>query len=204
VNSLPDLYSLTIPQIAELNHMGEKSAKKIVDSVHASKERGLTRVLTSMGIRHIGERNARLLAGEFGDIHALVSASQERLAEIPGIGPIVADSVFSFFKSQAGMEIIRSLENHGLKMTEEIQAKSTAGHPQFFGKTFVITGTMNHFSRLEMEEQIHQFGGKTSGSVSKKTSYVIAGIDPGSKIEKAKALGIPIASEDEFEQWLAE
>lgn len=202
VNSLPDLYSLTIPQIAELEHMGEKSAKKIVDSVHASKERGLTRVLTSMGIRHIGERNARLLAEEFGDIHALISASQERLAEIPGIGPIVADSVFSFFKSQAGMEIIRSLEKYGLKMTEEVQAKSTAGHPQIFGKTFVITGTMHHFSRLEMEELIHRLGGKTSGSVSKKTSYIVAGIDPGSKIEKAKALGIPIVSEEEFEKWL--
>jgi DNA ligase (NAD+) len=204
VNSLPDLYSLTVQQIKELEHMGEKSAQKMVDSIHASKERGLTRVLTSLGIRHIGERNARLLAETFGNIQALVSASQEQLAEISGIGPIVAESVFGFFKSQAGMKIIQSLENYRVKMTEEIQVKTTAGHPQITGKTFVITGTMNHFSRLEMEEHIHRLGGKTSSSVSKKTSYVVAGIDPGSKMEKAKALGIPIVNEEEFEKWLEE
>jgi DNA ligase (NAD+) len=202
VNSLPDLYFLTIPQIAKLEHMGEKSAQKIVDSIHASKERGLTRVLTSLGIRHIGERNARLLAEEFGDIQALMAASQERLAQIPGIGPIVAESVFSFFKSQAGLEIIQSLKNYGVKMTEDVQAKAAANHPMFFRKTFVVTGTMNHFSRLEMEEQIHRLGGKTSSGVSRKTDYVVAGNDPGSKMDKAKTLGVQIVSEEEFEKWL--
>jgi DNA ligase (NAD+) len=202
VNSLTDLYSLSTPQIAELEHMGEKSAQKIIDSIAASKERGLTRVLTALGIRHIGDRNARLLAEEFGDIQALMEASQERLAQIPGIGPIVAESVFSFFKSRAGMETIQSLENYGIKMTEEIQAKTPVVHSQFFNKTFVITGTMNHFTRLEMEEQIHRLGGKTSSNVSKKTDYVLVGKDPGSKRDKAKALGVPIIGEEEYEKWL--
>jgi DNA ligase (NAD+) len=203
VNSLPDLYSLKIPQIAELEHMGDKSAQKIVDSIYASKKRGLTRVLSSLGIRHIGERNARLLAEEFGNIKTLVSASQKRLSEIPGIGPIVAESVFRFFKSQAGIETIQSLEKHGLKMTEEIQAKASANHSLLYGKTLVITGTMSHCSRLEMEEQFHGLGATTSSSVSKKTDFVIVGSNPGSKLDKAKKLGVEIVAEEEaYERWL--
>jgi DNA ligase (NAD+) len=204
VQSLTDLYSLTIPQLACLEHMGEKSAQKIIESILESKNRGLTRVLTALGIRHIGERNARLLAEEFGDIHALTEASEERLAQIPGVGPIVAESIHQFFRSPAGIEIIQSLERYGVNMIEELRTRKAPGNQRFQGKTFVVTGTMNRFSRLEIEEHVRRLGGKTSASISRKTDYVIAGMDPGSKLIKATELGIAIVGEEEFRQWLAD
>ena len=203
VHSLTDLYSLTIPQLAGLEHMGEKSANKLIGSILESKHRGLSRVLTALGIRHIGERNARLLAEEFGDMHALMEASEERLAEIAGIGPIVAESIYQFFKSPAGMEIVQNLERYGVHMREEMRTRKARGNPRFQGKTFVVTGTMNNFSRVEIEEHIRRLGGKTSSSISRKTGYVIAGKDPGSKLAKATELGITVVGEEEFQRWLS-
>jgi DNA ligase (NAD+) len=203
VKSLTDLYSLTAEQLSALERMGEKSAEKVIAGIVASKDRGLTRVLASLGIRHIGERNARLLAEEFGSIDALLSAPEERLAQIPGIGPIVAESVRSFFQSNAGIETIQNLKQHGVRMTEDISQKKSAVSSKFQGRTFVVTGTMAHFSRPEMEELIRRFGGKTTSSVSRKTDYVVAGTDPGSKLDKAKELGIEVLSESDIEQWAA-
>jgi DNA ligase (NAD+) len=201
VNNLTDLYSLTVEQLSGLDRMGEKSAEKIVAGIDASKDRGLTRVLTSLGIRHIGERNARLLAKEFGNIDAVMSATEERLAEIPGFGPIVAESVRSFFQSKAGIETIRHLRKHGVKMSEEVAREKPADSIKFEAKTFVVTGTMNNYSRAEMEELIRRFGGKTASSVSRNTDYVVAGSNPGSKLEKAKELGVEVISEADVERW---
>jgi DNA ligase (NAD+) len=203
VKSLTDLYALTVEQLADLEHMGEKSAQKLVESIRASKRRGLTRVLTALGIRHIGERNARLLAQEFENIGALMSASEMRLAQIPGVGPIVAESVHRFFKSEAGIETIRSLERYGVNLTEEVHPKAAASRLKLEGRTFVITGTMTQFSRAEMEEIIRRLGGKTASSVSRNTDYVVSGSNPGSKLDKAKELGIEVLSEEDFKQWIA-
>ncbi len=201
VNSLTDLYALTAEKLAELERMGEKSAAKIIAGIQASKDRGLTRVLTALSIRHIGERNARLLAEEFGNIDAILSALEERLAEIPGFGPIVAESVHSFFKSHAGIEIIRNLRQYNVKLTEDSAPRKSASGSRFEGKTFVVTGTMSRYSRAEMEELIRRHGGKTTSSVSRKTDYVVAGADPGSKLDKARELGVEVISEADVEQW---
>jgi DNA ligase (NAD+) len=198
VQSLPDLYSLAIDELTDLEHMGDKSAQKLMESIHSSKDRGLTRVLTALGIRHIGERNARLLAEEFGTMPALLSASEERLAEIPGIGPIVAESICRFFRSEAGLRTIQSLDRFGVSMEEEVQPKPPGIKSKFDGKTLVVTGTLDRFSRSEIEDLIRRMGGKTSSSVSRNTDYVVAGSDPGSKLDKAKELGITILSEQDF------
>ncbi len=202
VNSLTDLYSLTAGQLADLDRMGEKSAEKIIAGINASKDRGLTRVLTSLSIRHIGERNARLLAEKFGAIDDVIAAPEERLAEIPGIGPIVAESVRRFFQSQAGIRIVEDLKKHQVKLSEEVKRQKPAAGSRFEGKTFVVTGTMSHYTRQEMEELIRRHGGKTTSSVSRKTDYVVAGADAGSKLDKARELGIAVIGEAEVEQWL--
>jgi DNA ligase (NAD+) len=202
VKSLTDLYALTAPQLEELERMGKKSAQNLVENVSASKDRGLSRVLTALGIRHVGEHNARLLATEFGNIHDLMAASEERLAQIPGVGPIAAESIYRFFQSKAGIRIIQDLKRNGVQMAEETPARTPAEPSKLKGKTFVVTGTMRRRSRTEMEELIRRLGGKTSSSVSRNTDYVVAGSSPGSKLDKARDLGIRILSEEEFEQWL--
>ncbi len=204
VNSLTDLYALSAEQIAGLERMGQKSAEKIIAGIEASKNRGLARVLTSLSIRHIGEHNARLLAEEFGDMDALVSAPEERLAAIPGVGPIVAESVRRFFQSEAGIRIVEDLKKHGVKLSEETTLQKPASGSKFEGKTFVVTGTLSHYSRAEIEELIRRHGGKTTSSVSKKTDYVVAGADAGSKLDKARELGVAVIGEEEVEQWLAD
>lgn len=203
VKSLPDLYTLKVEQLAQLEHMGEKSAQNLIESITASKGRGLTHVLTALGIRHVGERNARLLAEEFGDIQALMTASAERLAQIPGVGPIVAESVHGFFRSEAGVKTIKGLLEHDVKMGEPLLPKPAASRSEFEGKTFVVTGTLTHYSRTEAEELIGRLGGRAVSSVSRNTDYVVAGSNPGSKLDKARELGIKILSEEEFEQKVA-
>jgi len=201
VNSLTDIFALSVDQLKDLDRMSEKSARKIVGRIETSKGRGLTRVLTALGIRHVGEGTARLLAEEFGNIHILAAASMERverIAEITGVGDIVAKSVHDFFETHAGMETIQAFEAQGVCMTEETHKRASENHPKFTGKTFVVTGTMKNFSRHEMETLIRRLGGKTSSSVSKKTDFVIAGADPGSKLEKARTLGVEVISEDAF------
>ncbi len=198
VKSLPDIYSLTAEQLQELERMGEKSAQNLIGGIQESKKRGLTRLLAALGIRHVGERNARLLATEFGNMDELMSASEERLAQIPGVGPIVAESVYQFFKSDVGIDTIRSFNNYGLKMSEDLVVKKAQNQSRFAGKSFVITGTLTRFSRTEMEEHIRRLGGKTASSVSRNTDYVVAGSNPGSKLDKAKELGIEILSEEDL------
>ncbi len=197
VRALPDIYGLAREQIETLERMGEKSAQKLVEAIEASKQSGLARLLTALGIRHIGERNARLLAAEFGDLRELMASTEERLAQIPNIGPIVAESVYQFFRSEAGIQTIQRLQDYGIKMSAP-RAPRPAASSRFSGKTFVVTGTMEHLSRAEMEERIRNLGGKTASSVSKKTDYVVAGVNAGSKLDKAKELGIEILSEKDL------
>jgi DNA ligase (NAD+) len=199
VRSIPDVYSLTLDQLVNLERMGKKSAQNLVDGIEASKERGLSRVLTGLGIRHVGEHAAELLADEFHSIDQLLEASEDRLSRIAGIGPVLAKSIYQFFSSTPGRKIVEDLQTHGLKLTQDAKAPRP-GQADLTGKTFVVTGTLPHYSREEIEGLIKQFGGKATGSVSKKTSYVVAGEKAGSKLEKARELGVPILSEEDFDK----
>jgi DNA ligase (NAD+) len=198
VRSLPDLYRLQLDQIIELERMGKKSAQNLIDGIAASKDRGLTHVLTGLAIRHIGERNARLLAEEFGSVDELLDASEERLSQIEGIGPIVAESIHEFFSSAVGRKTIEQLKDAGVKLTEERKKKTAASGSPLAGKSVVVTGTLIHFDRKGIEDLVHELGGKATSSVTKKTDFVVAGEKAGSKLEKAKELGIKVMTEEEF------
>jgi DNA ligase (NAD+) len=196
VRSLPDVYALTLEQLVDLERMGQKSAQNLRDGIAASKDRGLARVLTGLGIRHVGERNARLLAEQFGSIDALLAASEEELARIPGIGPVVAASVYQFAHSDVGRKTVEQLRAAGVKLTADKPRAARAG--RLAGKTVVVTGTLARFKREEVEALIRRHGGTATGSVSKKTDLVVAGEKAGSKLDKAKQLGIPVVTEEEF------
>jgi DNA ligase (NAD+) len=201
VKSIPDLYRLTLEQLLELERMGKKSAQNLLDGIEASKKRGLARVLTGLGVMHVGERMAEILAEEFGNIDDLKAASAERLARIKGVGPILAESISKSFHSADGRKVIEDLRSQDVKLTEDPRpTPAQAGGPDLSGKTFVVTGTLEHFSRDEIEGLIKQLGGKATGSVSKKTDYVIVGENAGSKLDKAKELGVKTLTEAEFEK----
>jgi DNA ligase (NAD+) len=184
--------------VIELERMGELSTKNLLDGIEASKNRGLARLLTGLGIRHVGETVADDLAREFGNADDLRAAPLERLARVEGIGPERAKSIKDYLDSPSGRKTIDELKTLGLKMTEAPRPKP-AGGADFTGKTFVVTGTLARYSREEIEELIKNLGGKAAGSVSKKTSYVVAGEKAGSKLDKAKELGVPVLTEDEFD-----
>jgi DNA ligase (NAD+) len=199
VRAIPDLYDLTVGQVADLERMGKKSAQNLIDGVVATKQRGLARVLTGLTIRHVGERNARLLAQEFGDIDDILDASAERLSQIDGIGPIVAEGVHDFCQDKHNRALIDRLRQAGVDLTQERKAVSPAKEDgPVAGKTFVVTGTMQQYGREDIEELIRSLGGKATGSVSKNTDYVIAGEKAGSKLDRAKTLGVSVISETEF------
>jgi DNA ligase (NAD+) len=200
VRSHADLYRLTLDQLLELERMGKKSAQNLLDGIAASKERGLMHLLAGLGIRHVGDHVAELLASEFSTMDDLTQASAERLAHVEGIGPERGESIHQFFHSDAGSKLIEDLRSLGLKMTEDVVAKPQAGSNPIAGKTFVITGTLAHYSREEIEALIKMQGGKPTASVSKKTDYVVAGEKAGSKLDKAKQLGVAVLSEKEFDR----
>jgi DNA ligase (NAD+) len=197
VKSIADLYRLTLDQLTDLERMGKKSAQNVLDGIAASKERGLARVLTGLAIRHVGERNARLLAESFGSAAKLADASAEEVGGIMGIGPVVAASVHEFFQSNAGKRLMAELAELGVKLSEPRKAAAVSAGA-LAGKTVVVTGTLSRFGRKEIEELIHDLGGKATGSVSKKTDFVLAGNDAGSKLDKAKQLGVRVIDEEEF------
>jgi DNA ligase (NAD+) len=196
VKSIPDVYRLTLEPLLELERVGKKSAQNLLAGIEASKGRGLTRLLTGLGIRHVGDHVADLLAQEFGSMDALMAASEERLAHVEGIGPRRAASIYHFFHSPAGQSTIEELRDLGVTMTEKQRQTASTG---FSGKTFVVTGTLEKYSREEIAELIKSLGGKASGSISKKTDYLVAGEKAGSKLEKAKSLGVSVLTEAEFE-----
>jgi DNA ligase (NAD+) len=200
VGSIPDLYRLTMESLLGLERMGKKSAQNLLDGLQESKGRGLTRVLTGLGIRHVGEHAAEILAKEFRNVDELMKASPEQLSRVCGIGPVLAESVHRYFQSESGRKTIQDLASAGVKMEEDAPAGESSDGATLAGKTFVVTGTLSRYGRDEIEAIIKKMGGKATGSVSKKTDYVVAGEKAGSKLEKAKQLGIPVLNEDEFDQ----
>lgn len=201
VQSIPDIYRLTFEQLVELERMGKKSAENLLEGIEASKKRGLARVLTGLGITHVGERKAEILADEFRNIDDLMAASPERLAQVKDIGPILAESISKSFHSAQTRKVIEDMRSQGVKLTQDRKpTPAQIGGPDLAGKTFVVTGTLEHFSREEIEGLIKQLGGKPTGSVSKKTDYLVVGENAGSKLDKAKELGVKTLTEAEFEE----
>jgi DNA ligase (NAD+) len=198
VRSIPDLYRLTLEQLVELERMGEKSATNLLDGIAASKARGLSRLLAGLTIPHVGESVADLLAHEFLSIDALAEASLERLSSINGVGPVMAEDIHAWFKESSHQKLVEELKELGLKTTEEKRAARKDG--DLTGKTIVVTGTLTKYGRDEIEAIIRDRGGKAAGSVSKSTSFVVAGEKAGSKLDKAKSLGVPVISEYDFEK----
>jgi len=179
--------------------LGEKRAERVLAGIEASKQQPLSRLLAALGIRHVGANTAELLAEHFGNMDALLAADEQALQEVEGIGPEVAASVRAWFGSEAGRRTIAELKAAGVNMQQPKRAaarRSTA----LAGKTVVVTGTLEKYSRKEIEELIRELGGKPTGSVSSKTDYVVAGSDPGSKLEKAQKLGVAVLTETEFER----
>lgn len=197
IHSVADLYQLTADQIMGLERFAEKSAENLIHAIEASKENPLNRLIYGLGIRGIGAQAAKLLCEKLPDMDAISAASAEEIQTIDGFGETMAESVVSALAEPHMQQLISRLRDAGCRMTYEgIQTKDD----RFAGKTFVLTGTLAAMTRSEAKEQILKYGGKVSGSVSKKTAYVVAGEAAGSKLDKANALGIPVLSEEEFQK----
>jgi DNA ligase (NAD+) len=199
VNSYADLYGLTLEQLMTLERMGKKSAENLLQGIQVSKQRGLSRVLNAITIRHVGQRVAMVLARRFGSAASLTSAGLEELSNTEEIGPIIAKSVFEFCRSDEGKQVFEQLAHAGVSLeTSEEDSVDRSG--VFANKTLVVTGTLEHYSRDEIERVIEKLGGKASGSISKKTDYLVAGQAAGSKLQKAEQLGVKILTEAEFRE----
>ena len=199
VKDVADLYALKLEDVAELERMGEKSAQNLLDEIAESKKSPLERVIYALGIRFVGERTGQLLAEHFSSLDDFAAASEEQLMEVGEVGPKVAAAIAEFFSESANRQLIKKLEKAGVRPVAE---KRTVKSDKFAGKSFVFTGGLANRSREEAAELVMQHGGKISGSVSKKTDYVVVGTDPGSKHDKAKELGVTILDEGEFENLL--
>jgi DNA ligase (NAD+) len=185
-------------ELVQLEKFGEKSVRNLLDRIEESKERPLSRVLTALGIRHVGEHVAAVLAANFRTIDDIATASAEKLQQTPEIGPTVAQSIADFFANPQNREVINKLKKAGVKFVPEMVTEAAKGEQKFAGKTFVFTGSLATLSRDEAETLVRRLGGTASSSVSKKTSYVVAGESPGSKYNKARELGVKILTESEF------
>lgn len=196
VKNVADIYKLTVEDIADLERKAEKSARKLIDQIEASRERGLQRLLYGIDIRHVGERYAKILAKHFRNIDKLAAASVEELDDIPEIGLTVAVSVYEWFRNPLHLNLIERLKAAGVKM--DVEGGQVKEDERFAGKTFVLTGTLEKYTRDEASKLIEDRGGRVSSSVSKKTDYVIAGSEAGSKLTKAESLGVKILNESDF------
>ncbi len=194
VRSFPDIYRLKKEDLLGLELFKDRKADKLLGQINKSKEQPLSRLIFALGIRHIGEKNARVLASHFRTMEAFMAAGPEELSRIPDIGPVIAEAVAEFFKSEATRAMARSLAALGLRM-DEPEAKTSGG---LAGKTFVFTGELKGLTRSEAQELVRSLGGKETSSVSAKTSYVVAGAEPGSKLDKARKLGVTVLTEEEF------
>lgn len=196
VKSFADLFRITKDDLLTLERMGSKSADNVIASIQEARSRSLDRLLAGLGIRHVGTTVARLLARSFGSLDALAGATVEQLGSISGVGPIIAQAVYDFFHSDAGQTVIRDLKSVGI---DPKQTGSAPTNDQILtGQSVVVTGTLQNFDRQQIEDLIVSLGGKAVGSVSRNTSFVLAGENAGSKLDKARSLGIPILTESEF------
>jgi len=200
IHDLADLYTLETEQVAALERMGEKSAQNLLDALDKSKSTTLARFLFALGIRQVGEATAQGLAAHFGDLEPIMQADEQALQEVPDVGPIVAESIRAFFHEKHNRDVIGKLIEVGVKW-ERVKVKPRTEQP-LAGKTFVLTGALDSLTRDEAKERLQALGAKVTGSVSKKTDYVVAGADPGSKYDKAVELGIEILSEDGLQELL--
>jgi DNA ligase (NAD+) len=194
VHGVADLYKLTVEQLTNLERFAKKSATALVEEIEQSKQAGLARILMGLGIRFVGERTAELLAEEFGSIDALMAASDEELERVEEVGPRISQAILEFFAQARNRDLVESLRAAGVDMTAEKKVRSA----QLAGLTFVLTGTLPTLTREEAKAKIEAAGGKTAGSVSKKTSYVVAGEEGGSKLDKARKLKVPVIDEAEL------
>jgi DNA ligase (NAD+) len=195
VKNVADLYRLTTDDLLKLERMGEKSAENVLREIEASKKLPLERVIYGLGIRFVGERTAQFLAEYFGSLDAIMQASAEELEEVNEVGPRIAESIVEFFSDEHNRKLVEDLRKAGLTLKGQKKEKGT----QLAGKTFVLTGTLARHSRDEAKKLIEDAGGRVSGSVSKKTDYVVAGEDAGSKLDKARELGVTVIGEGEME-----
>jgi DNA ligase (NAD+) len=201
VHDVADLYHLTHQQLADLERMGAKSAQNLLDEIERSKQEDLARVIFALGIRFVGERTGQLLANHFGSLDKLAKAPSEELIEAEEVGPRVAEAIQEFFQEKRNREVIEKLREAGLQF-EQKQTRKTEG--KLAGKQFVLTGTLPTYSRDQAKQMIEEAGGRVVGSVSKKTDYVIVGADAGSKLDKARALGIKTLDEPGLRELLGD
>jgi DNA ligase (NAD+) len=192
VKSVADIYDLTVEKLMELDRMGEKSAGNVVRNIEKSRRNPLPRLISGLGIRFVGERTAVFLAEAFGSLDRIEEASEDDLQKAEEVGPKVAESVHQFFREPHNRELVKRLRDAGLQF--EYQTKKKSGGP-LAGLTFVLTGTLPNLSRDDAKSLIETAGGKVSGSVSRKTSFVVAGGDAGSKLDKANQLGVKVVDE---------
>jgi len=201
VKNVADLYDLTNQQLLNLERMAEKSATNIINSINKSKDRPLARVIFALGILHIGEEMAELLSKHLGSIDKLADASRQELLSIPAVGPKLADSIIAFFRQEENLDIIKRLRKAGVRLEEE------AVKPEelpLAGQEFVITGRLEAFSRQEAEAQVRALGGSTGSNVTQKTTYLVVGTEPGSKLARAQSLGTKQITEEELLRLLGE
>jgi DNA ligase (NAD+) len=193
VRNIADLYSLSVDQLTELERIGQKSASKIIQNINNSRTQPLARVLNGLGIPFVGERTAQILASHFGSLDVIAAASAEQLQEADEIGPKVAAAIIDFFSEEQNRELVERLRAAGLQFTAEKQTKKKGPLADL---TFVLTGTLPTLKREEAKERIEGAGGKVAGSVSSKTSYLVAGDEAGSKLDKARQLGVEVIDEE--------
>lgn len=198
LETIADIYRLQAQELEKIERLGSKSAQNLIQAVEHSKENDLGRLIFALGIRHIGQKAGKLLAQHFGSMQALLGACAQDIAAIEGFGEIMAESVAEFFAKPESRKLIEALKNAGVNMNSESKAVDN----KFAGLTFVLTGTLPTYTRKEAGELIERFGGKVSSSVSKKTSFVLAGEEAGSKLDKANGLGVRVINEREFEEML--
>jgi DNA ligase (NAD+) len=204
VRTPADVYKLGVAKLAELERMAEKSAANVVAEIGKSRETTLARFVYALGIRNVGEVTAKDLARHFGSIDALMDADVGQLQEAPDVGPVVAESIAAFFHEPHNREVVEQLRAAGVRWKEDAGAKRSEGKGPFAGKILVLTGTLGSMGREEAKERIEAAGGKVTGSVSKKTDFVVVGDSPGSKYDKAVQLKVPVLDEDGFRVLLSD